>query len=218
MLLEQVGLDNIYEGYLGDLVVQNHSGKAIIAAVATVVVHYSNGLAATQEDIEEDFWAPTSDLDSQGYTSKLGDVRLQALTEKPVSGRTAESFGVLPQAPSVEVIARWAQFADGTTWGDNQNPQVQETLIRRRSDVDTFRRLANVYDTQGPEAFAHEVDQLPRGTYAGYPRLAPKARGKSPAGDRETTRALAGCGLTNGTPVRDWRPKRPPVFWPGLEG
>jgi len=32
-LLEQVGLDNIDEGYVGDLVVQNHSGKAIIAAV-----------------------------------------------------------------------------------------------------------------------------------------------------------------------------------------
>ncbi len=169
-LLEHVGLDNTYEGYAGDLVVQNNSGKAVVAVVTTVLVHYSNGLNATQEDTEENFWAPTADLPGQEFTIPLGAVRPDALMEKPVSGRTAESVGLRPQSPSVEVIPRWVQFADGSSWGDKENPQVQETLERRRKDIDTMRRLANVYDTQGPEAFAREVGQLQPGTYAYYLR------------------------------------------------
>ncbi len=165
-LLKHVGLDNTNEGYAGDLVVQNNSGKAVVAVVTTVLVRYSNGLNATEEDIEENFWAPTPDLPGQEFTILLGAVRSDALTEKPVSGRTAESVGLSPQPPSVEVIPRWVQFADGSIWGDKRNPQAQGTLNQRHKDIDTMRRLANMYDTQGPEAFAHEVEQLPPGSFA----------------------------------------------------
>ncbi len=178
-LLEHVGLDNTYEGYAGDLAIRNNSGKAVVAVVTTVLVHYSNGLNATQEDIEENFWTPTPDLPGQEFTTPLSAVRPNALTEKPVSGRTAESVGLRPQPPSVEVIARWVQFADGSSWGDKQNQQVQETLDRRRRDIDTMRRLANMYDTQGPEAFAREIEQLPPGSFAYYLRALLKKQGNS---------------------------------------
>lgn len=178
-LLEHVGLDNTYEGYAGDLVVQNNSGKAVVAVVSTVLVHYSNGLNATQEDTEENFWTPTADLPGQKFTIPLSAVRPNALTEKPVSGRTAESMGLRPQPPSVEVIPHWVQFADGSIWGDKQNLQVQETLGRRRKDIDTMRRLTNMYDTQGPEAFAREVEQLPPGSFAYYLRGLLKKQGNS---------------------------------------
>ncbi|MGB7553105.1 MAG: hypothetical protein WBM04_01940 [Candidatus Korobacteraceae bacterium] len=176
-LLEHVGLENTYEGYAGDLLVQNNSGKAVVAVVTTVLVRYSNGLNVTEEDIEENFWAPTPDLPGQEFTILLGAVRPDALTEKPVSGRTADSVGLSPQPPSVEVIPRWVQFADGSSWGDNKNPQVQETLNQRRKDIDTMRRLANMYDTQGAEAFAREVEQLPLGSFAYYLRALRKKQG-----------------------------------------
>lgn len=178
-ILEHVGVDNPYEGYAGDLLVQNNSGKAVVAVVTTVLVHYSNGVNATEEYIEEDFWVPTADLPGQEFTIPLSAVRPNALTEKPVSGRTAESVGLSPQTPSVEVIARWMQFADGSIWGDKQNQQVHETLNQRRKDIDMMRRLANTYDTQGPEAFAHEVEQLPRGSLAYYLRALLKKQGNS---------------------------------------
>jgi len=166
-LLEQVGLDNRFEGYTGDLVVRNNSSKAVVAVVATVLVHYSNGLNVNSTDTEEYFWKP--DLPGQELPMEVNPLpKGVQLTEHPVSGRTAESLGRRPQPPSVEVITEWVQFADGTTWGDRQNPQVQVTLDRRRRDVDTMRRLANVYDTQGPEAFAHEVEQLPQAQAGGF--------------------------------------------------
>ena len=151
-----------WQGVTGEWTATNSSGKAIVATVTTELVHYSDGRNAKLVDVEDFFWdtnLPTDKVREAAGVLPKG-VHLE---ETPLSTpTTAKPL----RPPSFEVIVEWVQFDDGTTWGDNQNPDVQNYVLSRRRAVEDMRRLANVYGTQGPEQFVHEIEELRSGSYA----------------------------------------------------
>jgi len=68
--------------------------------------------------------------------------------------------------PSCEVIARWVQFEDGSTWGDIT---YADELLRNRAAIwNRLKQLDETYRNQGREQFALELQKQGQTEVDGY--------------------------------------------------
>jgi hypothetical protein len=64
-------------------------------------------------------------------------------------------LNALEISPSADVTVRWAQFADGTTFGDEKF--ASETLDLRKATYTTLAHLNHVYQAEEPARFLQEL-------------------------------------------------------------
>jgi len=70
----------------------------------------------------------------------------------------ARAQGHIPQVSATVVFL---QFADGSTWGDAQRPEVREMIAWRKAEKEAFQNLVAAYASGGDTAFQNAVSALP---------------------------------------------------------
>jgi len=126
---------------------RNNSAKSIVAVVETLRVHYRNGRDAEEAFEHEGFFGPE--------LVKPGD-KIQFTSVPP----TLDSKATVSQSsrpPACEVIVRWVQFADGSSFGDVT--YAKDLLWSRRVIWKELKRLQDVFTAQGPAQFSLQLQQ-----------------------------------------------------------
>jgi hypothetical protein len=129
--------------YEDNWTVANVSNKPILALQQTLIVRYDDGSERVHEGSFEAFFSPTP---------------LQPKASVTFSAQKGSEVGHAggPSSPATaEVVVRWVQFADGTTFGDPA--YAQELLAGRKALFEILANLSQVYLVQGPDAFEKQL-------------------------------------------------------------
>src|SRR5712691_9501518 len=118
---------------------RNISDKSIVALVATLSIVFPNGYRMSRVAQYEAFFHPI-------LVSPGDEVDLFADSH---GGPVMKIKDLEPRQPSCEVVLRWVQFADGTTFGDEK--YGVELLRARQETWIALAHLNEVYQTKGPE-------------------------------------------------------------------
>jgi hypothetical protein len=126
--------------------VRNKSPKAIVTVVETLSIRYASGQSEEIKNQYEAFFGPK-------LVKTGGTISFSANPSGvEVSGASSKS-----SEPSCEVIARWVQFDDGSTWGDVG--YAEELLKNRTAIFSRLKQLDDIYKLQGAEQFALELQK-----------------------------------------------------------
>jgi hypothetical protein len=126
--------------------VRNKSHKPIITIIETLRIRYASGHIKEVKNQYEAFFGPT--LLKPGDAVSFSD---------NASGNEFSKVTQNSNEPICEVLARWVQFADGSTWGDVA--YAEELLKTRAAILNQLKQLDTVYKTQGLEQFALQLQQ-----------------------------------------------------------
>jgi hypothetical protein len=135
--------------------VRNKSPKAIVTVVETLIFRYPSGESVEMKSEYEAFFGPK--LVKAGGTISFSDNP----SGVQISGASSSSH-----EPSCEVIARWVQFEDGSTWGDIGS--AEELLKNRAAIFSRLKQLDDIYKLQGAEQFALELQKQGQSEVDGY--------------------------------------------------
>jgi hypothetical protein len=133
--------------HLDDWTAKNMSQKPIVAMVESLVIRDDNGVLIDRKAQYDAFFHPqvidpgkTVPFSQDYFGEHIMDPRYQS-----------------PIAPSAEVIVRWVQFLDGTTFGDSS--YAEQLLADRAAVMTALKHLREVYITEGPEKFSEQLKQ-----------------------------------------------------------
>src|SRR5215471_9768092 len=122
----------------------NISTRPIVALVESLSVHFPGGHVITRLARYEAFFHPTLIGPSE-------EVDLWA----PPSGEQVNPSGMDSGEPYCEAKLLWAQFADGSTFGDEK---YSVDLLRERKETwSALAHLDDVYKSRGADAFLEEL-------------------------------------------------------------
>ena len=135
---------------------RNISSKPILAAVETLRVHYANGSDAEAGVEDDTFFHPDSVMPGEDIEFASGRPITDARPLTTQDSRPA----------SCEVIVRWVQFADGTSFGD---PAYAEHLFGLRAVIlKELKRLHAIYQRDGLAQFSAQLQQRTNNAADGY--------------------------------------------------
>ena len=127
--------------------VMNRSSKPIVAIVSTAFIQYANGQKGEEQAQYDAFFH---------YTLLDPGVQI-TLSSGPSSQFAAPASSLDPAAPSCEVVTRWVEFSDGTTYGD---AKYASELLKGRKEIKAgLQRLEQALLTGGPDQFAKALQQ-----------------------------------------------------------
>ena len=124
---------------------KNVSDKPIVAMVATLSIRFTGGDELSVVHQYEAFFHPR--LANPG-----DEINLSADSQ---SERIMKADAL--DQPLCEVVLRWAQFADGTTFGDKQ--YAKDLLDARRDTWSALAHLNEVYESKGAAEFSKSLQQ-----------------------------------------------------------
>jgi hypothetical protein len=153
---------------------RNISSKPILATVETLRVHYANGSEAEVGFEDDTFFHPVPVM--PGEDIEFSSVHPIPDT-RPLTTQDSRSA-------SCEVIVRWVQFADGTSFGD---PAYAAHLFGLRSVIlKELKRLHAVYQRDGLSQFSAQLQQRTNTAadgYVGHLRMVQSRQGPQAAVD-----------------------------------
>ena len=126
---------------------RNHSAKSIVAVVETLRLHYPNGSEMGITYQHDTFFHPKPVL--SGEDIEFMSVDPGTALRAPASQNVRDA--------SCDIVVRWVQFADGTTFGD---PSYAANLVGGRAAIlKELRRLASIYQSEGLTRFSTELQR-----------------------------------------------------------
>lgn len=135
---------------------RNISSKPILASVETLRVHYANGSDAEAGFEDDTYFHPVPVMPGEDIEFASGP---PIADTRPLT--THDS-----RPASCEVIVRWVQFVDGTSFGD---AAYAEHLFGLRAVIlKELKRLHAVYQGDGLEQFSTQLQQRTNNAADGY--------------------------------------------------
>lgn len=138
--------DKVVISHSDDWTVKNISGKPIVALVETLIIQDNERIIIDNSSQYDAFFHPQ--LMDSGQTISFSK-------ELELSARYV--LDSAPASPSCQVIVRWVQFADGSTFGDSTF--AKELFADRAAILQGLRRLRDAYVNGGSEKFVEQLQE-----------------------------------------------------------
>jgi len=145
--LTPLGTDRSIVSHRDEWKARNVSDKSIVALVATLSIVFSNGSQVSRVAQYEAFFHP----------ALAGPGDLIDLFADSGGGEAMKTKDLEPDQTYCDVVLRWVQFADGTTFGGDK--YAVSLLQARQETWNALAHLNEVYWTEGEAEFLKRVQE-----------------------------------------------------------
>jgi hypothetical protein len=149
VLSQTISGNQVYLHYQDDWKTVNVSSKPVMAMVETISIRYPDGHLSDKTFEHESFFHP--------HVLAPGEA-ISLIPPNSGSGTEIVSAGNEETTePACELTTRWAEYADGTSWG---TASYATHLLQVRQDIwSALAHLNHIYQTQGADKFVQALLQ-----------------------------------------------------------
>jgi hypothetical protein len=144
----QISDTDVTSIYHENLVSRNVSDKVLVGFITVLDISGSQGRLVTQDNVYDSF------IGKQGEVAPGQEIVHEHLDNPPMTLSSPHSY--VPLAAHAEVTVIYAEFTDGTTYGDREHPLVKGYRQHRANVLDALQRL-DAAAAKGEDSFLKEL-------------------------------------------------------------